>query len=380
MAKKVFVSGCFDMLHSGHVAFFEEAATYGDVYVGLGSDRTIFDLKGRSTVNPENERLYMVRSLKWVTDVWINSGCGLLDFHDDFLRIGPDILFVNEDGHTPEKEALCKHQGVEYIISKRLPRLDMAARSTTLLRKVNTIPYRIDLAGGWLDQPYVSKYCPGPVITISIEPDYEFNDRSGMATSTRRKAIELWQNRIPPGDSEKLAYTLFCLENPPGTTYVSGSQDPLGIVLPGLNRLHYKQGEYWPAMIAKNLDDQVLTWIEQHLCLIPLEPRQTGFNVLDDMQITPEMATELSDAAENLWEAALKMDSIAFGKAMIRSFNAQVSMFPLMKNETVDEAIGQIKERCCGYKLSGAGGGGYLVLFTEEELNFGLKIRIRRTL
>ena len=39
--KKVFVSGCYDMLHSGHVAFFEEAASHGDLYVGIGSDKTI---------------------------------------------------------------------------------------------------------------------------------------------------------------------------------------------------------------------------------------------------------------------------------------------------------------------------------------------------
>ena len=35
MTKKVFVSGCYDMLNSGHVAFGEEAARLGDLYVGL---------------------------------------------------------------------------------------------------------------------------------------------------------------------------------------------------------------------------------------------------------------------------------------------------------------------------------------------------------
>ena len=44
---RVFVSGCFDMLHSGHVAFLEEAATYGALTVGIGSDATIAALKGR---------------------------------------------------------------------------------------------------------------------------------------------------------------------------------------------------------------------------------------------------------------------------------------------------------------------------------------------
>ena len=56
MAKKVFVSGCYDLLHSGHVAFLEEAATYGDLYVGLGSDETIWGLKGRKTSNSNDER------------------------------------------------------------------------------------------------------------------------------------------------------------------------------------------------------------------------------------------------------------------------------------------------------------------------------------
>ena len=56
---KVFVTGCFDMLHSGHVAFFEEASALGELYVGIGSDRTIFELKGRPTVHSEQERLYV---------------------------------------------------------------------------------------------------------------------------------------------------------------------------------------------------------------------------------------------------------------------------------------------------------------------------------
>ena len=181
--KKVFVSGCYDMLHSGHVAFFEEAARYGDLYVGIGSDKTIFELKARKTINTDAERLYMVKALRVVKDAWINSGSGLLDFEKELRELKPDIFFVNTDGNTPLKAQLCKELGIEYIVSKRIPHGTLPVRSTTMLRKECRIPYRIDLAGGWLDQPYVSKYYPGPVLTICIEPDYEFNDRSGMATS-----------------------------------------------------------------------------------------------------------------------------------------------------------------------------------------------------
>ena len=54
--KKVFVSGCFDMLHSGHIRFLEEAATYGEVHIGLGSDQTGMELKGRAPVHTQSER------------------------------------------------------------------------------------------------------------------------------------------------------------------------------------------------------------------------------------------------------------------------------------------------------------------------------------
>ncbi|MEN8123443.1 MAG: adenylyltransferase/cytidyltransferase family protein, partial [Bacteroidota bacterium] len=95
MSKKVFVSGCYDMLHSGHFAFFEEASQYGDLYVGIGSDETIMSLKGRPTVNPEKERLYMVESLRFVKAAFINSGSGIIDFEEEIKTVKPDILFVN---------------------------------------------------------------------------------------------------------------------------------------------------------------------------------------------------------------------------------------------------------------------------------------------
>jgi len=45
ISKKVFVSGCFDMLHSGHVEFFRQASKYGKLFVSIGSDKTIKNLK-----------------------------------------------------------------------------------------------------------------------------------------------------------------------------------------------------------------------------------------------------------------------------------------------------------------------------------------------
>ena len=375
--KKVFVSGSYDMLHSGHVAFFEEAATYGDLYVGVGSDKTIAELKARKTINPDAERLYMVRALKVVRDAWINSGSGMLDFEGELRQLMPDIFFVNTDGHTPAKEQLCKELGIEYIVSQRIPHGSLPVRSTTALRQVCRIPYRIDLAGGWLDQPYVSKFYPGTVITICVEPDYEFNDRSGMSTSSRNKAIELWQTDIPEGDSEKLAKTLFCFENPPGTKYVSGSQDSLGITMPGLNRYFY-DNDYWPSKIESRLDDDLLTWIEQRIWMIPLYPRKSDFDVLADTRIDERGAKALSLAAEELWNSLMKKDARTVGEAFTRSFEAQISMFPNMVNTEILEQIEHYKQAALGWKISGAGGGGYLILFSETPIEKAIQIRIRR--
>ena len=378
--KKVFVSGCYDMLHSGHVAFFEEAASYGDLYVGIGSDKTIQELKARKTINTEAERLYMVKSLKAVKDAWVNSGSGLLDFEKEVRELKPDIFFVNSDGSTPLKEKFCEELGIQYIVSKRVPHGNLPVRSTTALRKECNIPYRIDLAGGWLDQPHVSEYYPGPVLTISIEPDYEFNDRSGMSTSSRKKAIELWQTDIPSGDKEKLAKTLFCFENPPGVKYVSGSQDSIGIVMPGLNKMDYN-GDFWPTKITSKCDDDILDWLEEHICLIPLYPRKDDYDVYENASINQKNARNLSLAADKCWNAILNKDLKAFGEAVTESFNAQLNLFP---NMAPGDVLAQImrysqNENVKGWKISGAGGGGYLILICEKHLNEAMPIRIRRS-
>ena len=378
MQKKVFVSGCYDMLHSGHVAFFDEAAQLGDLYVGIGSSKTVYELKARKTVNSDEERLYMVSALKMVKKAWINSGNGLIDFEQELRELKPDYFFVNEDGHSSEKEKISKELGIDYVISKRIPHGNLPTRSTTSLRQECLIPYRIDLCGGWLDQPYVSKYTAGAVITLSIEPDYEFNDRSGMSTSSRKKAIELWQTDIPAGDKEKLAKTLFCFENPPGTKYVSGSQDSLGIVMPGLNKLWYDKGEYWPSTIESVDDHELLSWIESNIYLVPLYPREAKYDVLANTHIDEQNTVRLSQASKACWEAIRKKNIRAFGEALKEGFEAQIAMFPNMLTEGVQEQIDLFSDQAIGWKLSGAGGGGYLIIVAEKPISPSIQIRIRR--
>ncbi len=379
MTKKVFVSGCFDMLHSGHVEFFREASAYGDLYVALGSDKTVFDLKGRLPVNTELERLFMVKAVSYVKGAFISKGSGILDFEQEIRSLQPDYLIVNEDGHIPEKQRLCQESGIEYVILNRKPYNNIPERSTSMLRQRSLIPFRIDLAGGWLDQPWVSKYCPGPVLTVSLEPTLDFNERSGMASSTRRSAVDLWGTTIPAGEYEKLAKMLFCYDNPPGTKIISGSQDSIGIVYPGLAKAYY-DGEYWPKHIEHVQDGATLQFVENSLYLVALGPRHSGFDVLAGTNISPEGAEALAEAAENCWQAILSRDIHRFGHCFRESFEAQVAMFPQMINDEITKLIKQYQDFALGWKLSGAGGGGYLILVSNKPVENSVRVVVKRTI
>ncbi len=379
MTKKVFVSGCFDLLHSGHIAFFQEASSYGDLYVALGSDKTIFDLKGRIPINSEDERLFMVKSVNCVKDAFISQGSGMLDFLTEFQALQPDIFIVNEDGNTPDKQKLCQKYGIEYIILNREPHRGLKSRTTTALRTIHRIPFRIDLAGGWLDQPYVSQHYPGSVITISIEPTIQFNDRSGMASSTRRAAIDLWGPRLPVDKYEKLAKILFSYDNPPGKEIISGSQDAIGIVFPGLAKSYY-EGEYWPTKIDELRDELSLQFVENSLYLVTLGPRHSDFDVLAGTHFNANNAKALAEPTEACWQAIQQRDVIAFGRSIREAFEAQVAMFPNMMNDDIAQLIDEYKDVALGWKLSGAGGGGYLILVSDKPIKNAVRIVARRVL
>lgn len=375
--KKVIVSGCFDLLHSGHIAFLRSAAQLGDLYVCLGSDHTVFELKHKYPVNPELERRFMLSSVKYVYEVCISSGSGYLDFLPELERIQPDIFVVNHDGHSPEKQALCKERGIEYVVLDRIPEAGLPARSTTAIRSVSQIPYRLDLAGGWLDQPFVSRYAAGPVLTICLEPEIVFNERSGMATSTRNVAIGLWKDQLPEENSEKIAQIVFAVENPPGKTEIAGSQDAIGIVFTGLTKSQYT-GEYWPHTIENIQEESILQFIENYVFLVPLGPRKSGYNVLHNTYIEQRGAAALAKAANDCWDALHDMNLHAFAQAVTASFEAQIAMFPNMVDTDILESIRRYASIALGWKISGAGGGGYLVIVTDKPLPEMQSIHIRR--
>lgn len=133
--KKVIVTGCYDWFHSGHVRFFEEVSELGDLYVSIGSDKTIRELKGEGhPMFTQNQRRFIVQSIKYVKQAFIATGSGQLDAEQEIRRIKPDIYAVNEDGDGPEKREFCKANGIEYVVLKRLPKPGLPRRQSTTLR------------------------------------------------------------------------------------------------------------------------------------------------------------------------------------------------------------------------------------------------------
>lgn len=387
--KKVFVSGCYDLLHSGHVEFFRQAAQYGELYVGIGSDKTILHYKNHKTVYSEQERLFMVKSIKYVKDAYINAGRGILDFIPTLDIVKPDILVVNSDGGSDSKRKVCEERGIEYIVLERDPHEGLEARSSTELKKSPClIPTRLDLAGTWIDQPYVSCHAPGWALTISLEPSFEIRDRCGLSTSTRNVIKRIWPYQLPNMDPETLARLVFCFENHPEREdgIISGAQDAIGICVPGLCR-HYYDNHFWPDKIETCEDEVVLSWLENHLCMIPMEPRKPGCSVIEGMDITKTKVEALAKAADDCWDAIMNTDLEAFAKAYNDSFNAQVAMFPAMIQGCVQEYIDKYSamEDVLAWKMPGAGGGGYLACVVNDTEKFcekhpeAIKLKIRRS-
>ena len=388
MEKKVFVSGCYDLLHSGHVEFFKQAAAYGDLYVGIGSDATYLGYKHRKTVYNEQERLFMVKAVRYVKDAYINAGSGVMDFVPTLDIVKPDVFVVNEDGACEEKRLECERRGIEYIVLKREPEPGLVARSSTdLKRQTSGIPTRLDLAGTWIDQPYVSCYAPGWAITISLEPTFEVRERCGLSTSTRKLIQKIWPMRLPDMDPEMLARLVFCFENHPEREdgIISGAQDAIGICVPGLCR-HYYNNHFWPEKIETCNDESVLSWLESHLVLIPMEARRPGCSVVEGKDITEAKVKALAAAADACWTAILAKDLAAFAAAYRASFEAQVALFPAMIQGPVQPCIDRWSKEddILAWKLPGAGGGGYLACVVKDSERFSrdfpesIRVSIRR--
>ncbi len=235
-------------------------------------------------------------------------------------------------------------------------------------------PFRITLAGGWIDQPWVSEVKSGSMVVASIMPTVSFRTRSGMATSSRKIAVELWGDKLPEGDPERMAQLLFGAENPPGTPYVSGSQDHLGLLLPGINKLFYN-GSYWPENIESTRDKKICDWLGDVLFLVPLEPRPLGYNPLKEKNLEYTWIEKLGNSGKLCYSAILNKDIEGLGKSLNQSLESWEKILPkTILNSTLDEI--HKYSSYPGATFSGSGGG-YIIVVSETRIEGAERIKIR---
>lgn len=172
--KKVFVSGAYDILHGGHIEFFNQAKKLGDhLTVCLPTDEVMFMHKRRRPFIPLEHKVHLVRSLRMVDTVVVGGDLEMgLNFRTEFLKCKPNVLAVTDDDkYESAKRALCKEAGAEYLkLNKDLSYNKIS--TTDIFERLNApaeAPVRVDLAGGWLDVPRFAR-SGGYIVNCAVSP------------------------------------------------------------------------------------------------------------------------------------------------------------------------------------------------------------------
>jgi cytidyltransferase-like protein len=178
---RVFVSGCYDILHAGHVQFFREARALGDhLTVCFASTEVLYLHKQRRGSLPDEHKRAVIAALDMVDHVVVGTGLEQgLDFRDEFLRLRPDILAVTEDDQYGElKRKLCAEIGARYVVLPKTPPEFVPISTTEIVWRIRAprqAPLRVDFAGGWLDVPRFAR--PGGfVVNVAISPTVTLSD------------------------------------------------------------------------------------------------------------------------------------------------------------------------------------------------------------
>jgi hypothetical protein len=248
------------------------------------------------------------------------------------------------------------------------------------------LPYRLALAGGWIDQPFVSEHDPGPpgsMVVVSLEPRVAFMDRSGFATSTRATAARLWGESVPRRDPAELVRELYAEENK-GRDNPSGSQDMAGLVYPGASRLDYDfsiEGGVFPAHVESTTDRAVVSWLEKVIWLIPVAPRPEGYDPLGEKNLDPEWVRWLGRSGRDCYEAILARNVVALGASLNRTMACWEAILPrTVRYPSLSTDLKSMLEDYQGWHpgamYSGCGGG-YLIVVSENRVAAGLKIKVR---
>jgi hypothetical protein len=251
---------------------------------------------------------------------------------------------------------------------------------------IGRIPYRMAFAGGWIDQPFVSRLNPagvGSMVVVGLKPTFWYMERAGMATGTRKVALKLWRDGLPQGDPMHLVKQLYAAENT-GKAEPSGSQDMIGLIYPGVCRLDYDfehEGGFFPRHIEQNIDPGVASWIERVIHLLPIAPRPADYNPLIEKNLDPAWVRRLGQSGNDCFDAIIRKDVRRLGASMNECMACWEALLPCtVRHPTVTtDLVGIMKHyqsRYPGAMYSGCGGG-YLYVVSEHPVPGAIKVQVR---
>ena len=120
----VLTTGCFDILHLGHVIHLNYCKSRGDVLiVSVGNDKTLRELKGPGRpINNESFRARMIAALECVDFVVISEEHGTMDHTGLVELLRPDYYVVpSTDSMLDEKRRLIDTVNGTFVSCRRLP-------------------------------------------------------------------------------------------------------------------------------------------------------------------------------------------------------------------------------------------------------------------
>jgi hypothetical protein len=255
-----------------------------------------------------------------------------------------------------------------------------------IIRITGNFPYRMALAGGWIDQPFISKHNPTPpgsMVVVSLEPTFRFMERCGMATGTRQVALQIWGGGIPHADPAELTRILYEAENR-GKSDPSGSQDMAGLIYAGINRLDYDytvEGGLFPAYVETTLDPDIARWLESVVHILPVSQRPEGYNPLGNERCDRGWIGRLGQSGRECYAAILTCDIQRLGDSLNESMKCWEVILPhTVRHPTLNLDLIAIleyyQEKYPGAMYSGCGGG-YLYIISEDPPPGTFKIKIR---
>jgi hypothetical protein len=258
--------------------------------------------------------------------------------------------------------------------------------SSRITDVLGDFPYRIQLAGGWIDQPFISKLNPEPpgsMVVVGLEPTFHLMDRSGMATGSRKIALRMWGGRLPDGDPAELVEELYREENK-DKLEPSGTQDMIGLIYPGVSRLDYDFGHaggIFPKHIESNNDPDVARWLERSLHLLPVMPRPDGYNPLGIKNLDPVWVGKLSQSGKDCYDAILRKDITALGASLNLTMECWKTLLPhTVSHPTIKmdlvALLGHYQSKYAGAMFSGCGGG-YLIVASDEPVPGAFRVNVR---